>query len=45
MTSQLVGRETEVRSAISDYLRWLKEDAQKHAEGIIRSAEMEIECF
>jgi hypothetical protein len=42
MTSRFVGRDTEVRSAVGDYLRWLKEDAQKRAEGVIKSAEVEI---
>lgn len=44
MISRLVGRETEVRSTVGDYLHWSEEDAQKDAEGIIRSAEAEIEC-
>lgn len=45
MTSRFVGGESEVRSAVGDYLRWLKEDAQKRAEGLaggLKSAEAEI---
>lgn len=46
MTSRFAGRDTEVRSAVSDYLRWLKEDTHKHAERLVdglKSAEEEIE--
>ena len=45
LTSRFVGGESEVRGAVGDYLRWLKEDSQKRAEGIIddlKSAEEEI---
>ena len=45
MTSRFAGGESEVRNAVGGYLRWLKEDAQKHAEGFmddLRSAEAEI---
>ena len=45
MTSRFVGGESEVRSAVGDYLRWLKEDAHKRAEGLadgLKSAEVEI---
>ena len=45
ITSRFVGGETEVRNAVGDYLRWLKEDAHKRAEGLvdgIKSAEVEI---
>lgn len=45
MTSRFVGGESEVRNAVGGYLRWLKEDAHKHAEGFmdgLRSAEVEI---
>lgn len=45
MTSRFVGGESEVRGAVSDYLRWLKEDAHKRAEGLVdglKSAEVEI---
>ena len=45
ITSRFVGGESEVRTAVGDYLRWLKEDAHKRAEGLmedLRSAEEEI---
>ena len=45
VTSRFVGGESEVKSAVGDYLRWLKEDTQKHAEGLmdgLKSAEAEI---
>lgn len=45
MTHRFVGGQSEVRSAVGDYLRWLKEDAHKRAEGLIgglKSAEVEI---
>ena len=45
MTSRFVGAESEVRSAVGDYLRFLKEDAHRRAEGLIdglKSAEEEI---
>ena len=45
VTSRFVGGESEVRSAVGDYLRWLKEDAHKRAEGLVdglKSAEAEI---
>jgi hypothetical protein len=45
MTSRFAGGESEVRTAVGDYLRWLKEDAQKHAEGLVdglKSAEVEV---
>lgn len=45
LTSRFVGGESEVRSAVGDYLRWLKEDAHKRAEGLmggLKSAEEEI---
>lgn len=45
MTSRFAGRESEVRNAVGDYLRWLREDAHKRAEGFkddLKSAEVEI---
>ena len=45
VTSRFVGGESEVRNAVGDYLRWLKEDAQKRAGGFaddLKSAEVEI---
>lgn len=45
LTSRFVGEHSEVRNAVSDYLRWLKEDAHKRAEGImgsLKSAEEDI---
>ena len=45
ITSRFAGRDSEVRSAVGDYLRWLKEDAHKHTEGLmdgLKSAEEEI---
>lgn len=45
MTSRFAGGESEVRSAVGDYLRWLKEDAHKRAEGLmdgLKSTEAEI---
>jgi len=45
ITSRFAGRDSEVRSAVGDYLRWLKEDAHKRTEGLmgdLKSAEEEI---
>ena len=45
MTSRFVGGESEVRTAVLDYLHWLKEDTHKHAEGLVvglKSAEAEL---
>lgn len=45
ITHRFAGGESEVRTAVGDYLRWLKEDAHKRAEGLIgglKSAEVEI---
>jgi hypothetical protein len=45
MTHRFVGGESEVRTAVGDYLRWLKEDTHKRAEGLVgglKSAELEI---
>jgi hypothetical protein len=45
MTSRFVGGESEVRNAVGDYLRWLKEDTHKRAEGLVnglKSTEEEI---
>ena len=45
ITSRFAGKDSEVRSAVGDYLRWLKEDTHRHAEGLmegLKSAEEEI---
>ena len=45
VTSRFVGGESEVKSAVGDYLRWLKEDTKKHAEELmdgLKSVEEEI---
>lgn len=45
ITHRFVGGESEVRTAVGDYLRWLKEDTHKRAEELIdglKSAEVDI---
>lgn len=45
MTSRFAGGESEVKSAVGEYLRWLKADAHRTAQGLkegLKSAEGEI---